>query len=176
MILNINETSNKRMSLSSAVINSDDNNDNADNGDNDDDYNINDENNNNNDESFSSLLSSSINDISKSFDWVLENPCTIMATTRTTADNDINDQQQDKENERVENEEEEMHPYVPFRLPSACEYCGCSSVRECHVFDPKCRRPETFFPKVKPPFVMALVGDVDGGTTTTTTTTTTTKI
>ena len=149
------------MSLSPAVVIS-----NVDN-DNDGDYNSNDENNNNNsnglDESFSSLLSSSINNISKSFDRVLEIgtihclPIKLMTTTRiTTDDNDINDQQ-GEENERVQEEEEDIRPYIPFRLPLACEYCGSSSVRDCHVFDPKCRRPATFFPKVKPPFVSSLL-------------------
>ena len=159
MILNINETSNKMMSLSPAVVISNDNNDN------DGDYNSNDENNNNSnglDESFSSLLSSSINNISTSFERVLEIatiqclPIKLMTTTtRITTDNDINDQQQGEENERVKEEEEDIRPYIPFRLPLACEYCGSSSVRDCHVFDPKCRRPETFFPTVKPPFVVA---------------------
>ena len=167
MIFNINETSNKMMSLSPAVVISNNNNDN------DGDYNSNDENNNNNsnglDKSFSSLLSSSINNISESFDRVLEIatihclPIELMTTTRTTTDNDINDQQGGEENERVQEEEEDIRPYIPFRLPLACEYCGSSSVRDCHVFDPKCRRPETFFPTVKPPFVVAMCGYGDRG-------------
>ena len=111
MILNINETSNKMMSLSPAVVISNDNNDN------DGDYNSNDESNNNNsnglDESFSSLLSSSINNISKSFDRVLEIatihclPIKLMTTTRITTENDSNDQQ-GEENERVNKEEEDI--------------------------------------------------------------------
>ncbi|OEU13898.1 hypothetical protein FRACYDRAFT_242252 [Fragilariopsis cylindrus CCMP1102] len=155
------------MSLSPGVVISNDNVDN----DNEGDYNSsNDENNNNSNgldesfSSFSSLLSSSIYDISKSFDRVLEIgtihclPIITMTTTRiTTTDKDINDQQ-GEENEKVQEEEEDIRPYIPFRLSLACEYCGSSSVRDCHVFDPKCRRPETFFPKVKPPFVVAMCG------------------
>ncbi|OEU12975.1 hypothetical protein FRACYDRAFT_243276 [Fragilariopsis cylindrus CCMP1102] len=149
------------VSLSPAVVISNVDNDNAG------DYDSNDENNNNSnglDESFSSLLSSSINNISKSFDRVLEIatihclPIELMTTTRTTTDNDINDQQGGEENERVQEEEDITRPYIPFRLPLACEYCGSSSVRDCHVFDPKCRRPETFFPTVKPPFVANMCG------------------
>mmetsp|Transcript_26350 Transcript_26350/g.61735 ORF Transcript_26350/g.61735 Transcript_26350/m.61735 type:complete len:232 (+) Transcript_26350:135-830(+) len=50
------------------------------------------------------------------------------------------------------NHEEEHQPYIPLRLPSACEYCGSPSIRICYKFDANCRRPKTFFPRVKPPF------------------------
>ena len=134
-----------------------------------------------NDESFSSFLSSSLgNNISKSFDWALETttmqscqnpfecyclPINLQATRYQTASNRQQREQTEEDDDDDEvsrtpvpdddddNEEEEDHrPYVPFRLPPSCEYCGCPSVRRCREFDPTCRRPETFFPKAKPPF------------------------
>lgn len=145
-----------------------------------DDYN--DNNKSQNDESFSSFLSSSLGDnISKSFDWALETttmqscqnpfecyclPINLQATRYQTASNRQQREktEEDDDDDEVsrtpipdddddDTEEEEDHrPYVPFRLPPSCEYCGCPSVRRCREFDPTCRRPESFFPKANPPF------------------------
>mmetsp|Transcript_2322 Transcript_2322/g.4295 ORF Transcript_2322/g.4295 Transcript_2322/m.4295 type:complete len:318 (-) Transcript_2322:375-1328(-) len=41
-------------------------------------------------------------------------------------------------------------PYVAFRVPLHCEYCGSLSTSMCSP--EKCQRPRTFFPKKRPPF------------------------
>mmetsp|Transcript_60 Transcript_60/g.58 ORF Transcript_60/g.58 Transcript_60/m.58 type:complete len:205 (+) Transcript_60:374-988(+) len=153
---------------SSTVIKSNNNDDNdSDNGDGDN-YNSK----SNDDESFSFFLSSSFDDISKSFGRVLDItaieschnpfnyyclPITIMSATNKN-DNGNEEEAEAEEFQTYEtidgDEEEETRPYVTFRLPLECEYCGCPSIHECHLFGPNCRRPETFFPKVKSPFVV----------------------
>jgi len=160
------DRTNKKISPSAAIKpNNNDDND-SDNGDN---YNSKFD----DDELFSSFLSSSFDDISKSLGRVLEtttieschNPfkfyclpiTTMSATTMTTNKND-NGNEEVKESqtyERVDSEEEETRPYVTFHLPSACEYCGCSSIHKYHMFGPNSLRPDTFFPKGKSPFVVA---------------------
>mmetsp|Transcript_9606 Transcript_9606/g.20800 ORF Transcript_9606/g.20800 Transcript_9606/m.20800 type:complete len:234 (-) Transcript_9606:117-818(-) len=59
----------------------------------------------------------------------------------------------DSEGDNEESGNEEHRPFVPFLLPLSCEYCGSHSIRKCREFDPNCRRPKTFFPKTKPPFI-----------------------
>ena len=58
----------------------------------------------------------------------------------------------ESEDENEEEEKEDDRPFIPFTLPLHCEYCGSPSIRNCQKFDPECQRPETFFPKAKPPF------------------------
>jgi len=135
-----------------------------------------------NDEIFSSFLSSSIgSNISKSFDWALktttmqscQNPfeCYRLPINNPTApqqteiarqqrqgmeDDDVDEEHRtlfaDNDNDNEEEGKEALRPFVPFRLPSFCEYCGSPSIRKCWEFDPECQRPKTFFPKAKPPF------------------------
>ena len=130
-----------------------------------------------NDEPFSSLLSSSFgSNISKSFDWALEtaviescqNPfeCHCFPIHAPTAREQTEIARQDKNggcddlremivsdgDKNDEEESEDVRPFVPFILPQYCEYCGSPSIRNCQKFDPACQRPETFFPRVKPPF------------------------
>lgn len=129
------------------------------------------------DEPFSSFLSSSIgSNISKSFDWAFEttviescqNPfeCYCFPIHAPTAREQTENARRDKNggcddlreiivadgdgNDEEENEDD--RPFVPFILPPYCEYCGSPSIRNCQKFDPSCQRPETFFPRAKPPF------------------------
>ena len=129
-----------------------------------------------NDESFSSFLSSSIgSNISKSFDWALEtstthscqnpfgfycvpiksNPIARKQIVITRHQRDHKEEDDDDEVQPTpasDSEEGVLHPYVPFSLPSFCEYCGSPSIQNCREFDPECQRPKTFFPKANPPF------------------------
>ncbi len=130
-----------------------------------------------NDEPFSSFLSSSFgSNISKSFDWALETTviescqypfeCHCFPIHAPTAREQTKIARRDKNggcddlreilvsdgDENDEEESEDVRPFVPFILPPYCEYCGSPSIRNCQKFDPACKRPETFFPRAKPPF------------------------
>jgi hypothetical protein len=129
-----------------------------------------------NDESFSSFISSSIgSNISKSVDWALEtttmhpcqnpfeyycHPVTSPAKSKK-AETEILPREQMEESslderhdddESDDEEKEALCKFVPFTFTPFCEYCGSPSIRNCRNFDPQCQRPETFFPKAKPPF------------------------
>jgi hypothetical protein len=142
-----------------------------------------------NEESFSSFLSSSIgSNISKSFDWALEttsiqscqNPfeCYCLPINNPTSpkpteiarhqrkgieDDDVDEVRRspvaDNEDDNEEEGKEDFRPYVPFSLPSFCEYCGSPSIRNCREFNPECQRPKTFFPKANPPFGRSTLPD-----------------
>jgi hypothetical protein len=48
--------------------------------------------------------------------------------------------------------EEQQQEYVtPYPLPSSCEYCGASSIKDCSPAH--CERPASFFVKQRPPFL-----------------------
>lgn len=40
----------------------------------------------------------------------------------------------------------------PYPLPSSCEYCGASSIKDCPE---KCKRPKFYLSKKRPPFLAA---------------------